>query len=589
MRLVMAALLALVALPSPPLPAAESGTVRLLVPADSSLGLATADENASQTGWVRVEVPLSKDGVAETAGLLEDQIGQEVIVEQRYELFGPEQDPGFPEQWYLENTGQAGGRADADIDALTAWGLALGDGVVVAVIDSGVNMSHSDLDGQTWANPGDPVGGGDNDGNGHTDDFRGWDFVSNDNDPSPGGTNDNEGHGTAVAGIIAAEANGSGTVGVAPQAQLMVIRACSLGGCWSLDISEAVHYAVDEGADIINLSLGSITSEDSVLEGAIEYARARDVLVVAAAGNEGRNLDDLPIGQQLIPGGLPHSNILTVTASDRRDDLAGFSNYGPEVVDVVAPGAEILTTGVTGNYVTAHGTSFASPLVAGVAALLLSAEPGTGHQEIVARIMAFVDRPNGVAGASGSGRVNSGRALTNHFIDTTGSVFVNAIEWLADMGITTGCNPPQNHRFCPGSSVTRGEMAVFLTRAFHLPETGTDYFDDDDGQFYEGSANRLRAAGLTVGCGERRYCGGERMGRDEMAAMLSRALSLPVSGSDFFTDDETSVFEGAINRIAQAGITVGCNPPSNTRYCPNGSVSRGEMAAFIKRSVELPG
>jgi hypothetical protein len=79
------------------------------------------------------------------------------------------------------------------------------------------------------------------------------------------------------------------------------------------------------------------------------------------------------------------------------------------------------------------------------------------------------------------------------------------------------------------------------------------------------------------------------MGRDEMAAMLSRALSLPVSGSDFFTDDETSVFEGAINRIAQAGITVGCNPPANTRYCPNGSVSRGEMAAFIKRSVELPG
>jgi hypothetical protein len=532
------------------------------------MGLAAADEGRpSRTGWQRVEVPL--DGSAgQKADRLAEAIGARVLVEQRYELFAPEDDAGFADQWHLENTGQEGGTVDADVDAIAAWRVALGAGVTVAVIDSGVNMDHVELDGRV---------------------VPGWDFVDNDGDPSPSGTNSNEGHGTAVAGIIAAEANGVGTVGVAPEATLLVIRSCSLGACWSLDIADGIYYAVDEGADLVNLSLGSITSEDPLVEDAIDYARSRDVLVVSAAGNESTDLDALPIGQQLIPGGLPYSNILTVTASDRRDQLAGFSNYGPETVDLVAPGVDIVTTGVTGGYVTASGTSFASPIAAGVAALLLSADPGIGHQELIARVMAFVDRPSGVSGASASGRVNAGRTLTNRFIDTSGSVFVTAIDWLAEANITRGCNPPQNHRFCPGDRVTRGEMAVFLVRAFDLPDTATDYFDDDEGRFYEASANRLRAAGLTVGCGTRRYCGEDQIGRDEMAAMVARALGLPVSGTDFFTDDEGSVFENAINKIAAAGITLGCNPPTNTRYCPANPVKRGEMAAFIKRSVEHAG
>jgi hypothetical protein len=130
-------------------------------------------------------------------------------------------------------------------------------------------------------------------------------------------------------------------------------------------------------------------------------------------------------------------------------------------------------------------------------------------------------------------------------------------------------------------------MAVFLSRAFDLPATSTNYFDDDNGLFYEGAANRLRAAGLTVGCGARRYCGESEITRDEMAAMLARALSLPSTNEDFFNDDEGSVFENAINKIAEVGVTEGCNPPANTRYCPTNRVTRGEMAAFIKRSVEL--
>jgi hypothetical protein len=130
---------------------------------------------------------------------------------------------------------------------------------------------------------------------------------------------------------------------------------------------------------------------------------------------------------------------------------------------------------------------------------------------------------------------------------------------------------------------------VFLSRAFGLPETGNDYFTDDTGTFYEAAANRLRAAGLTVGCGSGRYCGNNQIGRDEMAAMLARALGLPPAASDSFNDDNGSVFENAINKIAAAGITQGCNPPANDRFCPTNRVTRGEMAAFIKRSVELSG
>jgi len=132
-------------------------------------------------------------------------------------------------------------------------------------------------------------------------------------------------------------------------------------------------------------------------------------------------------------------------------------------------------------------------------------------------------------------------------------------------------------------------MAVFLARAFHLPATTRDYFDDDEGAYYENAANRMRAAGLTVGCAPTKYCGANQIKRAEMAAMLSRALSLPGTSLNRFVDDDGSTFEIAINKIAEAGITVGCNPPRYDRFCPDDRVTRGQMAAFIQRSVKLSG
>jgi hypothetical protein len=167
--------------------------------------------------------------------------------------------------------------------------------------------------------------------------------------------------------------------------------------------------------------------------------------------------------------------------------------------------------------------------------------------------------------------------------------FFGDIEWLAAEGITRGCNPPSNSRYCPDSSVTRGQMAAFLNRAFGLASTPTDFFVDDDGSVFEGDINRLAAAGISLGCNppaNNRFCPDARLDRSQMAAFLVRALGLTDDGGgDLFTDDNGSVFEDDIDRLGTAGITMGCNPPANDRYCPDAPVSRAQMAAFLRRSI----
>jgi hypothetical protein len=170
------------------------------------------------------------------------------------------------------------------------------------------------------------------------------------------------------------------------------------------------------------------------------------------------------------------------------------------------------------------------------------------------------------------------------FLDITGHLFENAITWLAQENITEGCNPPANTKYCPDDRVTRGEMAVFISRMLSLPAPTADHFSDDDGMFYESAANRLFEAGISAGCGSGRYCGEQTLTREQMAAFLARTLGLAPVPEDFFVDDARSMFEGAINKIAAAGITLGCNPPSNDRFCPRDQVTRGEMAAFFKRA-----
>ncbi len=165
------------------------------------------------------------------------------------------------------------------------------------------------------------------------------------------------------------------------------------------------------------------------------------------------------------------------------------------------------------------------------------------------------------------------------FTDISSSTFLTEIIWMADQGITTGCTAT---RFCPTESVTRGQMASFLARAFALPPTTNDYFVDDDGTAHEDNINRLAEAGITTGCTETDFCPREPVTRGQMASFLDRALGLPEATADWFTDDDDTAHEASINRIAEAGVTTGCG---GARFCPSGLVNRQQMAAFLFRAL----
>jgi len=175
------------------------------------------------------------------------------------------------------------------------------------------------------------------------------------------------------------------------------------------------------------------------------------------------------------------------------------------------------------------------------------------------------------------------------FIDDDGNVHEGYIEAIRAEGITSGCNPPVNDRYCPERNVTRGEMAAFLVRALDLTwDGGRDWFDDDDGSPFESSINKIAAAGITQGCGSRSYCPNETVSREQMAAFLVRAYNLGGSTSgDPFVDDNNSLFEDHIERLRANGVTKGCNPPTNNRFCPTQPVRRDEMATFIARASGL--
>ena len=176
------------------------------------------------------------------------------------------------------------------------------------------------------------------------------------------------------------------------------------------------------------------------------------------------------------------------------------------------------------------------------------------------------------------------------FTDDNGNVHEGNIEAIAGVGITRGCNPPLNTLYCPDSPVNRGQMAAFVRRAFNLPSSNVDFFVDDNGSVFEGDINAVAAAGITRGCNpptNDRFCPDTNVTREQMAAFLSRAFGYPSATTDYFIDDAASIFEADINAIALAGITKGCNPPGNDRYCPSDLVKRDQMASFFSRALGL--
>jgi len=313
-------------------------------------------------------------------------------------------DPSFGFQWHL-----------AKVRADSAWDIQRNDTtVIIGIIDTGVSWAHPDLEANLWINRDEvPNNGIDDDNNGYVDDVRGWDFAgsdgrSPDNDPAFRGTDFAYGyHGTQVAGVASAVTNnGLGVAGAAFNAKIMAIKTSADADPKLIVFGyQGVVYAADNGAQIINLSWGSAGS--SRFEGeVIAYARSKGVLVVAAAGNE--NSEEL-----FFPAAYP--GVLSVAATSSSDRKANFSNFG-HWVDVSAPGVSILSTTSLESYGSSSGTSFSSPLAAGVAALVKARHPDwTGDQvgEQVRISANNIDALNpGYEQKLGYGRINAYRALT---------------------------------------------------------------------------------------------------------------------------------------------------------------------------------
>lgn len=292
-----------------------------------------------------------------------------------------------------------------------AWEAGVtGGGTVVAVLDSGVDMSHSDLAGNIWQNAGEIPGNGvDDDGNGFIDDQFGWDFFSDDNVPA-----DENGHGTHVAGTIAAAKNNlTGVVGVAPDTKVLPLRFLGASGSGSVyDAVQAITYAtnlkLDGAANIvaINASWGA-SAPSAALTEAIAAAGDAGILFVAAAGNAAQNNDLTPT----YPANSDAWNVVTVTATDAGNDLAGFSNFGSSV-DIAAPGVGILSSVPGQVYESYSGTSMAAPHVSGTIALVASAAPDASAGELRQRLLASGDPLVSLTGRiAGGNRVNAGRAV----------------------------------------------------------------------------------------------------------------------------------------------------------------------------------
>jgi subtilisin family serine protease len=359
------------------------------------------------------QLPLSRKRVRQDVLDIISQLSQnpDIVYAQpiftNYEAIGLPDDPKFSELWGLHNTGQTDGRNNADINAPEAWDIFTGNAeIVVAVIDTGVDYNHEDLKDNIWINADEIPGNGiDDDNNGFTDDTHGYDFAYNDADPMDGNR-----HGTHCAGTIGAVANNQkGVAGVTHHVRIMPVKFLKDNGFGStVDAIKSVLYAVDNGADILSNSWGG-GSFDPALKDAISYAHKKNVLFVAAAGNNYQNNNDIiPV----YPSCYDVENVISVAATDHNDDLAVFSNIGLKTVDLGAPGKDILSSIPNNKYACLSGTSMATPHVSGAAALLKGYNPELSNVQIKKLLMDNVDPIDALSGKTVTGgRLNLVKSL----------------------------------------------------------------------------------------------------------------------------------------------------------------------------------
>jgi subtilisin family serine protease len=318
-------------------------------------------------------------------------------------------DPQFSAQWALLNDGSRGGTKGADISATYAWTVTTGsDKVVVAVLDSGVDYTHTDLANNIWIRPNNVPAYEDRE-LGTIQDFHGFNAVDDSADPM-----DDNGHGTHCAGIIGAEGgNDIGIAGVNWKVQIMPLKFMNKSGYGTTKAAiEAINYVIDRkkagvNVRVISASWGS-TQKSRALEDVIRKAGEAGILFVAASGNASTNNDRSPH----YPSSYNLPNVISVAALDRNDQLATFSNYGVKSVAIAAPGVDILSTWLGDEYEEKSGTSMATPVISGVAALIVAHNPNISVDQLREKILASVDPLDSLKGkVATGGRINAAKAV----------------------------------------------------------------------------------------------------------------------------------------------------------------------------------
>lgn len=546
-----------------------------------------------------------------------------------------------PLQWGLRNTGQilldaeggmAIGRPGIDVGAVPAWQVTTGSAqVVVAIVDTGLDITHPDLAANVWVNPGECCApdGVDDDGNGFVDDLHGWNFVDDtpqvfdpDNrrpaDPATGRPERHaDEHGTHVAGIVAAAANDAGVIGVAPGVRVMSVKALEDGSGAVGNVIAGIQYAVANGADVVNLSLGFRRARTSADVAALRTTVAQaGVAMVAAAGNEGRDPTTGTFPEW--PAALDLPNVIAVAAHDNRGRLPTFSNWSADAVDVAAPGALVvstipLTSGGSG-LAFLSGTSQAAPHVSGLLALAIS-HTGRNDGAELAQALRAGARPFGPLVEPGSARRPG--SMTRSGI-ASGPGLLAALG--ADLGACRGGAPAAGfadvaaagahaanidcviHRglasgypdgsYQPQTVVNRAQMASFLAGLVRtvkpLPAGAPGRFRDVSSGPHVANIEALADLGIIGGFTDGTYRPSAPVTREQVASLLLRTYEHLVQGEvrphlPAPADTRGSTHETNVRKGMQVGFVQGRVDGS---FAPRDGVTRAQLASFLRRALD---
>ena len=324
-------------------------------------------------------------------------------------------DPLFGGQWGLIGASSVG--------AMGAWAHSTGREAVIAVLDTGVQVNHPDLAANIWRNPAEiPANGLDDDADGIVDDVNGANMAD-----LSGDVRDDVGHGTCVAGIAAAlKDNDAGGAGLAPRAKIMAVKVMDSARSGTTDgLARGIRYAVDRGARILNVSL-AVGESSADIASAVRYAGARGAIIVAASGNDGRNIDLLPS----YPASNSDPAVISVAAETRSGLLWAKSNRGLRSVDLVAPGSRITCTTPGSRYGSRSGTSVAAPFVSATLALMAAARPDLPMRALRDAILATARRTPALTALVGSGGRLDAAAAVHRALDRPAHRFTRGLRTL---------------------------------------------------------------------------------------------------------------------------------------------------------------